>query len=91
MPDAEQGLYFYSETGFEGEERFYPVEKIIPCEVLPFPAKSYKNISQLAVVGYTIRGMKESSPELVEYPINGDGDLDPPIIFFGTGSWEVSE
>ncbi|MGH3717994.1 MAG: hypothetical protein ACRDRI_03960 [Pseudonocardiaceae bacterium] len=85
MPDpaSGQGMYFYSDADFEGDRKFYPVEKIVSYEAVPFPAKSYKNISQLAVFGYAIRDMSQQPPELAEYMLNADGDLDPPVIIFG--------
>ncbi|MGH3700914.1 MAG: hypothetical protein ACRDRU_05185 [Pseudonocardiaceae bacterium] len=82
-PASEQGMYFYSETDFKGDSKFYPLEKIVSYEAVPFPAKSYKNISELAVFGYAIRDMSQQPPELGEYMLNADGDLDPPVIIFG--------
>jgi hypothetical protein len=83
MPDPRepkrQGVYFYSERNHEGIELFYPVSKIpLTTETLPFPAKSYENNSNRALLGSTIKDGK-----VVEHQLDSSGDLDPPVLIFG--------
>jgi hypothetical protein len=74
-----QGVYFYSEPQDQGIELFYPVSRIpLTTEALPFPAKSYINNSNRALLGSTIKDGK-----VVEHQIDSSGDLEPPVLIFG--------
>ncbi len=78
-PGEQQGIYFYGEPDFGPPEQFYPVESVGSCETLPFPALSYKNISELAVTGYEAPDCDGS-----DRPLNDSGNLEPPVLSFGS-------
>ncbi|MGH3869809.1 MAG: peptidase inhibitor family I36 protein [Pseudonocardiaceae bacterium] len=69
---------FYSEPEFQGEVQSYPAP-VDSCVTLPFPAMSYQNNSNGALIGYM-----EPDCEGEGRPIDSsDPDLDPPILSFG--------
>jgi hypothetical protein len=79
--EPQQGMYFYAQPDFGRPEKFYPVESVVSCTNLPFPAMSYKNISRLAVEGYMEPDCSGSN-----LPLNDEGDLEPPVLSFGSAS-----